>query len=176
SIGVVVFYGANDGVFHAVNGNQTGSIGGVPPGGELWGFVPQEFFSKLQRLYSNSPVLKLANTPAGLSPTPQPKDYFFDGVTGTYLDPATGKAYVFLTARRGARLMYALDVTDPTAPKFMWKKGCPNLDNNTGCDSGFAELGQTWSQPKLALVKGRTNPVVIIGAGYSGGYVSSLNP
>ena len=180
STGVVVFYGSNDGVFHAVNGNQPGSghptdIGGVPPGGELWGFIPQEFFSRLQRLDSNSPLLKLINTPQAITPAPQPKDYFFDGVTGTYQDPASGKAYIYLSARRGGRLIYAIDVSDPTNPKFMWKKGCPSLSNNTGCDSGFSELGQTWSQPKLALVKGNANPVLIFGAGYSGGYDTSGN-
>jgi type IV pilus assembly protein PilY1 len=163
STGVVVFYGANDGVFHAVNGNQTASIGGVPPGGELWAFVPQEFFSKLQRLYSNSPQLKLANTPTGITPTPTPKDYYFDGATGVYQNGST--AYIFLSARRGGRLIYALDVSDPANPKFMWKKGCPNLGNNTGCDAGYSELGETWSQPKVALVKGWTNPVLIFGAG-----------
>jgi type IV pilus assembly protein PilY1 len=173
STGVVVFYGANDGVFRAVNGNQSGSIGGVPPGGELWGFVPQEFLPRLARLYSNSPLLKLANTPSGLAPTPQPKDYFFDGVTGVYQDPASGSAYIYLSARRGGRILYALDVTDPTTPRFMWKRGCPSLANNAGCDAGFNELGQTWSQPKLALVKGYANPVVIFGGGYAGGYDTS---
>jgi len=163
STGVVVFYGANDGVFRAINGNQTASIGGVPPGGELWAFVPQEFFSKLQRLYSESPQLKLANTPTGITPTPKPKDYYFDGATGVYQNGST--AYIFLSARRGGRLIYALDVSDPATPKFMWKKGCPNLGNNTGCDAGYSELGETWSQPKVALVKGWTNPVLIFGAG-----------
>jgi type IV pilus assembly protein PilY1 len=163
STGVVLFYGANDGVFRAINGNQTASIGSVPPGGELWAFVPQEFFSKLQRLYSNSPQLKLANTPTGITPTPKPKDYYFDGATGVYQNGST--AYIFLSARRGGRLIYALDVSDPANPKFMWKKGCPNLGNNTGCDAGYSELGETWSQPKVALVKGWTNPVLIFGAG-----------
>jgi type IV pilus assembly protein PilY1 len=173
SIGVVVFYGSNDGVFHAVNGNQSASINGVPPGGELWGFIPQEFFSKLQRLYSDSPLIKLINTPEAITPTPEPKDYFFDGVTGTYQNPATGKAYIYLAARRGGRLLYAIDVSSPTNPKFMWKKGCPSLSSNAGCDPGFDELGQTWSQPKLAMVKGYSNPVLIFGAGYAGGYDTS---
>ena len=164
SIGVVAFYGANDGVFHAVNGNQTASIGSVKPGGELWGFIPVDFFPKLNRLYSNSPLLKLATTPTGITPTPLPKDYFFDGATGVY--QSASKAYLFLAARRGGRLIYALDVSDPTSPTFMWKKGCPNLNNNTGCDAGYSELGQTWSQPKVAFVKGVTNPVLIFGAGY----------
>jgi type IV pilus assembly protein PilY1 len=35
-----------------------------------------------------------------------------------------------------------------------------------GCDTGFAELGQTWSQPKAAFVTGWPNPVLIFGAGY----------
>ncbi|QDL38918.1 PilC/PilY family type IV pilus protein [Rhodoferax sediminis] len=178
STGVVVFYGANDGMFRAINGNQppatntspapmgscvlpgnsTCAIGGTPPGGELWSFVPSEFYPKLQRLYNNSPVVKLATTPAGLVPTPQPKDYFFDGTPGVYQNQATGKAYIFLSARRGGQLLYALDVSDPTKPKFMWK--------HTNADPGFSELGQTWSQPKVALIKGNANPVLIFGAGY----------
>ncbi|MGT2434291.1 hypothetical protein ACU4HD_46540 [Cupriavidus basilensis] len=53
---VVVYYGTNDGVFHAINGNQTAGINGVRPGGELWGFIPPEFIGKLVcRLHANSP-------------------------------------------------------------------------------------------------------------------------
>ena len=186
TIGVVVFYGANDGVFRAVNGNQPnnstdktkpmgrctssatcainvtdakGTVSSVPPGGELWGFVAQEFYGKLQRIYQNSPVLKIGAMTVGTS-----KNYFFDGATSVYHNPTTGKAYIFLSARRGGRLLYALDVSDPAAPKFMWKR--------TNANSGFAEMGQTWSQPKAALIKGYADasgnpkPVLIFGAGY----------
>ena len=165
---VAVFYGANDGTFRAINGNKTGNIGTVPPGGELWSFIPSEFFSKLQRLYSNLPLLKLPTTPTGIVPAPTPKDYFFDGITGVYqsVTNSVTTAYIYLSARRGGRLLYALDVSDPTTPKFLWKKGCPNLTDNVGCDNGFAELGQTWSQPKAAFVNGWANPVLIFGAGY----------
>ncbi|GAA4358014.1 hypothetical protein GCM10023165_52540 [Variovorax defluvii] len=178
--GVVVFYGANDGMFRAVNGNQpnnptdstkpmghctvsstcaiamkdaTGANINVPPGGELWSFVPQEFYPGLQRLYQNSPSLKLGSLATGSA-----KTYFFDGAPSVYQNSATGKAYIFLSARRGGRLLYAIDVSDPTNPKFMWKR------SNT--HSGFSELGQTWSQPKVAMIKGHTNPVLIFGAGY----------
>ena len=164
--GVVVFYGANDGMFRAVNGNQPpvtnvapapmGSctvsadcaIGGTPPGGELWSFVPTEFYPKLQRLYANSPIVKLPSTPTGLVPTPQPKDYFFDGSPSVYQKGSS--AYIFLAARRGGPLLYALDVSSPSAPKFMWK--------HTNQDAGFSELGQTWSQPKVAILSCRQNP------------------
>ena len=155
STGVVVFYGSNDGYYRAINGNQTTGIGNVRPGGELWSFIAPEFFGKLKRQRDNSPVIKL---PGITDSTAQPKDYFFDGTTTVYQDqrvtPAT--TYIYLTARRGGRFIYAFDVTTPTAPRFLWKKS--NAD--------IPELGMTWSQPKVARIKGNTNPVLIMGGGY----------
>jgi type IV pilus assembly protein PilY1 len=156
--GVVVYYGANDGVFRAVNGNQTGTGAGT----ELWGFIPTEFYSSLNRLKDNSPLLLLPSTPAGISPTPQKKNYFADGGTGVYQklnsDGTTATAYIYITMRRGGQFMYALDVTTPSKPKFLWKKSYT--------DTGMSELGQTWSQPKVAQIAGWSNPVLIFGAGY----------
>ena len=160
--GVVVYYGANDGVFRAINGNQTTSIGSIKAGGELWGFIPSDFYSKLKRLRENKPVLKLPSTPAGIDPEPKTKDYFVDGSTGVYQllnsDGTTNTAYLYLAMRRGGQLLYALDVSTPTDPKYLWK-----ISN---ADADFTELGQTWSQPKVAKVKGYANPVLIFGAGY----------
>jgi type IV pilus assembly protein PilY1 len=156
STGVVVYYGSNDGMFHAINGNQASAIGGVRPGGELWSFVAPQFFGKFQRLYNNNPKVKLYGS---TDPTATPKDYFFDGTTTVYQDlrdPANTKIYVYLTARRGGRFVYALDVTTPTSPKFLWQKS----------NSDIAELGQTWSQPKITRVKGYSDPVLIMGGGY----------
>ncbi|MEM5432058.1 pilus assembly protein [Cupriavidus oxalaticus] len=155
--GVVVFYGANDGVFHAVNGNQSTGIGGVRPGGELWGFIPPEFYSKLGRLYTNTPEVQLSGSPAGSGA--KPRDYFFDGTTTVFQDlrdPAKPRVVIYLTARRGGRLTYALDVTDPLAPEFLWKADTTSIP----------ELGQTWSQPRVIRVKGYENPLVVMGAGY----------
>ncbi|WP_170854298.1 pilus assembly protein [Azotobacter beijerinckii] len=159
--GVVVFYGANDGVFRAVNGNQTASIGGIRAGGELWGFIAPEFHGKFKRLLQNTPLVDIAGV---LDTNKQPKDYFFDGSTTVLRDTRSsttastkGKTYIYLTARRGGRLIYALDVTDPKTPEFLWSKTNANIP----------ELGQTWSQPKVALLRGRANPVLIMGAGYA---------
>lgn len=161
---IVVYYGGNDGVFRAVNGNQTNPPSSTfsSPGGELWGFVAPEFFGQLKRQRDNSPVLQMPSTPAGIVPTPQRKDYFADGSTGIYqVIDATGrttKAYLYLVMRRGGRFIYALDVTDPNNPKVLWK--------HSNTDSGFSELGQTWSQPKVARIKGYADPVLIFAAGY----------
>lgn len=166
---VVVYYGTNDGVFRAINGNKTGDIDGVKPGGELWSLVLPEFFAKLNRLRENSPIVQFATTNAALNG--QPKDYFVDGPTGMYqqLGPngTVTAVYIYLTMRRGGRFIYALNVTDPSNPKVAWRKSYQ--------DSGMSELGQTWSEPRLALVAGyrdgtgRKKPVIIFGAGYSPG-------
>jgi hypothetical protein len=138
-----VFYGANDGSFHAINGNKTGNIGSVPPGGELWSFIPTEFFPKLKRLYSNLPLLKLPTTPTGILPTPKPKDYFFDGITGIYhsVSGSTTTAYIYLSARRGGRLLYALDVSDPSTPNSCGREVVPTSPT-TSAATRLAELGQ----------------------------------
>ena len=78
------------------------------------------------------------------------------------------KAWLFIAVRRGGRFIYALDVTTPTAPKFMWRKGCTTAyPDNSGCDSGFTELGQTWSQPVVVKTNANSgNPIVFLGGGY----------
>lgn len=157
--GVVVFYGANDGALRAVNGNQTGSNAG----NEIWSFIPQEHFPKLNRLRVNTPKIRLSSTVMGSTSTtnsPTSRDYFVDGPIGTYqkvqANGTVDKAIIYVAMRRGGRVLYALDVTNPAAPIFLWKK--TNTD--------IPLLGQTWSEPKVAKIKGSTNPVIIMGAGY----------
>ncbi|WP_287876848.1 PilC/PilY family type IV pilus protein [Acidovorax sp.] len=117
-----------------------------------------------------------------------PKPYFFDGPIGVYRHdaPNTGagataaqgdgkivsgscnvadstdcdKVMIYVPMRRGGRMIYAFDVTDPTAPKLMWKVG------NTV--AGFEELGQTWSTPTPVDMKigSVVKPVLIFGGGY----------
>jgi type IV pilus assembly protein PilY1 len=177
---VYVFYGGNDGVFRAIKGGQAAT-----DGSEQWSFIPPEFFGKLKRLYTNSPPVLFPSTPANLIATPtgtcdptttacaQRRDYFWDGPAGSYVERNVSgtvtKAYLYLTTRRGGRFIYALDVTNPTTPKFLWRKGCTSLTDDSTCDSGFAELGQTWSLPQVATIHDGTNTgrkVLIFGAGY----------
>jgi type IV pilus assembly protein PilY1 len=159
---VFVFYGANDGVFHALKG---GTATGA--GEEAWGFVASEHFGQLKRLRENTALIGAAAK----------KPAFFDGPIGVYTHDVNGDGrlvqsdgdtvLLFLTTRRGGRQIYALDVSDPLVPRFLWKRGCPNLTDNIGCDSGFAELGQTWSEPKVTFMRAfGAKPVLVFGAGY----------
>ncbi|MEK6708672.1 MAG: pilus assembly protein PilY [Pseudomonadota bacterium] len=169
STGVVVFYGANDGMLHAINGNQTASIGIYPAGSELWSFVAPEHYSKLKRIYDNSPMVSYPGLPA-TTPTAQPKPYFFDGSVVAHQDSATATVWIYATQRRGGRMLYAFDVSTPANPSLKWRKGCPNLTNDTGCSSAdFTGIGQTWSAPKVMKASGYAagnTPLLIMGGGY----------
>ncbi|MDT3669281.1 MAG: PilC/PilY family type IV pilus protein [Aromatoleum sp.] len=149
---IVVYYGTNGGVFHAVKGGTDDA-----DGFEKWGIVFPEFLSNLKRLRDNSPIISTADR----------KPYFADGPVSVYqkdgnsdgkLSDISDKVYLYVGMRRGGRFMYALDVSNPDNPKHLWK-----IDNS----GSFAELGQTWSSPRPARISAvADDPVVIFGAGY----------
>jgi type IV pilus assembly protein PilY1 len=160
-----LYYGTNDGIYRSVD---------PADGTEKWGLVAPEHFSKVQRLQSDSPLIKYTST---AQPGEQLKDYFFDGSTGQITeyagDGTVSLAYIYPTQRRGGRMVYALDVSDPNAaPDLLWRVGCPNLGDDTGCTSGFSGIGQTWSMPiggkVQGYVDGSGNPknIVIFGGGF----------
>ncbi len=160
STGVVVYYGANDGALRAVRGND---------GRELWAFVAPEHHAKLRRVKEQSPLVLYPSMAAPFpSPMPLRKDYFFDGAAGLYQNADDSRIWIFPSMRRGGRMLYGFDVTNPALPSLKWRAGCPNLTNDTGCTGGFENIGQTWSTPSAALVRGfhGTEPVLILGGGY----------
>lgn len=175
---VFIFYGGNDGVFHAVKGGYSTPSGftpsGLAPGNEAWGFIASEFFGNFKRLRNNSPAISSAFK----------RPYFMDGPIGVYTSDAccladnspgpngklgdTGDVVnLYVANRRGGRFIYALDVNNPVDPKFLWK-----IRNDTEQPAGsglfpFAELGQTWSQPTVVTgLAGLSVPVLVFGAGY----------
>lgn len=163
-LGITVYYGANGGALHAIDANS---------GSERWSFIAPEHFSKLERLRNNQPLVAFPNQDPAANPLP--KDYFFDGSIGQIVtydeDHQADRAWIFPTMRRGGRMLYSFDVTSPSSPSLKWAIGCPNLANDTGCTSGLTELGQTWSIPNGAYLKGYGEgraPVLVMGGGYDG--------
>jgi type IV pilus assembly protein PilY1 len=157
--GVTVFYGSNDGTLRAVNADT---------GVERWSLVAPEFFPRLARLKTNSPLVTYPGLPSGISPVPTAKDYFFDGSTGLYQNADNSKIWIFSSMRRGGRMVYGLDVSSPDTPVLKWRVGCPNMTDSTGCTPGMSTIGQTWSMPSVAFIKGysKTAPIVAFGGGY----------
>jgi type IV pilus assembly protein PilY1 len=149
---VVVYYGSNDGHFHAVDGRQA-SQASVTAGQELWSFLPPELYASsaanFKRLRAGTPLLHTPENGAnGALTTPasdfQKKTYGMDGPIGSYARYNSAgtltEGIIFPTMRRGGNTVYAIDVTVKTDPKFMWKI--------TGGSGDFAKLAQTWSLPK----------------------------
>jgi type IV pilus assembly protein PilY1 len=170
---VGLFYGSNDGFLRAVDPAN---------GSEKWALMAPEHFGKIQRLYDDTPLVRFTGTVEEAGVTHRPKDYFFDGATGDIAlydgDGALELAYIYPTMRRGGRMVYALDVTDPdAAPSLLWRQGCPNLDNDTGCSADFSNIGQTWSTPIGGAVGGyvddNSDPKLIVVFG--GGFDDCLN-
>ncbi len=161
---VVVYYGSNDGLLRAVNGNRTADIGTTTAGAELWSFVAPEFYPKIKRIRDNTTTISFPGHTTG-TPTPLPKDYGVDGAVTAYKDASNTS--IFATMRRGGRAVYAFDVTTPATPALLWKVGCPNASNDTDCTSGFTGMGQTWSAPKILTASGYSSgPMLIMGGGY----------
>jgi type IV pilus assembly protein PilY1 len=155
---LVVFHGGNDGILHALRGGGNE----VPDAGEeLWGFIPKMFFGRFKRLRDNAPPVNFPSVPLSAGNKP----YFIDGNLTVLADDADrdcrpDAVYLFATLRRGGRSIYALDVTDPDEPKFLWRKDPDS--------PGYEELGQTWSElkPVHLAIGSRIVPAVIFGAGY----------
>src|SRR6267154_2408335 len=193
---VRVFYGSNDGTLRAVDGSS---------GQELWAFVPPEFYTPAPAAYTPgatpattptglerlmwsgmmdalqnqiSPIIAYFGSPAGVTPNPVPKDYYYDGSIGLYESAVNaqgvpGAVWIYPTMRRGGRMLYALDVTNVSTPGLLWRFGCPNLGNDANCvpSSGAnpTSMGQTWSTPAVApAVLGHSSPVIVVGGGYDG--------
>lgn len=151
-----IFVGGNDGMLHAYRDCD---------GKEVWGFIPDEFLADLQYLrdfdhhyyfMDGSPVI-----------------YFHDQNKDGTITASEDAVVLIVGMRRGGgkstlgfgggdSTYYALNITNPENPEFLWK-----INNKT---SGFAELGQTWSLPTLALMQlgepKAAKVVAIFGAGY----------
>lgn len=189
-----VFYGSNDGTLRAVDGAS---------GQELWAFVPREFYTPAPAVYTPgaspattptglerlmwsgmtdatgnqiSPVVNYFGTPAGITPAPVSKDYYYDGSLGLYegamnAQGAPSAVWIYPAMRRGGRMLYGLDVTSVTSPQVLWKFGCPHPGDDSNCvpatSVDVTTMGQTWATPAVASrVLGHGSPVVIIGGGY----------
>lgn len=160
---IKVFYGSNDGTLRGIDADQLDS-----EGTEMWSFVAPERWARLKRLKSNAPLINACGFDTG-----ERKDYFFDGSVSGWQKGSS--VWIYTGMRRGGRRVYAFDVSTPASPVLKWRKGCPNLGDDSGCDTGFASIGQTWSTADTILTAGYTGgspaapkPIVLFGGGYDG--------
>ena len=151
----------NNGMLHAVNGNQTRHCRRVAAGREYWSFIAEEGIPKLKRLRNEAPAVEFASTPSiGLGP---------DRAPGLLLRrPAELLPEARLERRHGEGLPVRRHAPGRPGPlrfrrhrSHRGRSSCGRRHLPRSC-----RLGQTWSEARVAMIKGHSNPVIVMGAGY----------
>jgi type IV pilus assembly protein PilY1 len=152
----IIFVAANDGQLHAFRDAD---------GKELWSFLPDILLPDLKNLRDGHHTYLVDMAPSVFVFDPDkdgPSDSRDKVVLLFGLRRGGGKDVLLQDQSRGA--YYALDVSAPEAPRLLWKL--------TRDDSGFDELGETWSRPSLVRMRvakdfvTRDLLVAVFGAGY----------
>ncbi|MEJ2656230.1 MAG: PilC/PilY family type IV pilus protein [Desulfobacterales bacterium] len=164
----MVYFGANDGMLHAVL--DTTQSSGTPPihyGIEEWAFIPPDQLARLKEMMEGSTHQSYVDA--------TPKIYFKDVDGDGLTDPADGDRVILVCGeRKGGFGYFALDVTHPSSPQYLWRinRYDDSILGISPPETVIPELGQTWSEPRFGLVRtsnGDTTgtPVFFAGGGYS---------
>ena len=170
----VIYVGANDGMLHAFDAET---------GAEKWAFIPPMLLSELPALKGSAP--NTTKSIYGVDGSPSVRDVYVDGAWKTILICGLGA---------GGHGYFALDVTDPDSPTFLWA-----FENNQKVNAvrywafdgslveysdpaavpasyNYFDLGETWSKPQIALIEhnGVQKYVAVMGGGYNGGVQNGL--
>ena len=154
----VIYAGANDGMLHAFKDtNGTTSDDGT----ELWAFIPPDLLPNLKNFNNSLASLQV----------------FVDGSPKVYVTDDKTQRILIFGERRGGNNYTALDVTNPSTPKFLWSISPSKIVSGTTSTSttAYQELGQSWSTPILGKIKNGTGTkwVAFIGGGYDANQDSS---
>ena len=147
----LIHVATNEGFLHAIDADT---------GRERWAFMPGELLPNIRTLRANDPGVT--------------HPYGFDGPVSTwrvesdddFVIESGESAYLYVGMRRGGEGYYALDVSDPDAPRLAWA-----IRGGPGGTPGFAELGQSWSRmsPVKMMIDGAVRDVLVFGGGYDPG-------
>ncbi|WP_298442523.1 PilC/PilY family type IV pilus protein [uncultured Ferrimonas sp.] len=155
---VAINYGSGDGV-RIVVGTNAGVLHMFEDKGnsvsESWSWYVADLLDTLPQLRANEKTG--GHTVYGVDGPPVV--YIQDSNGNGVVDAGSDKVWLYFGLRRGGRIYYGLDITDPDSPSLMWKvsSASPNM----------AELGQTWAEPLVTTVPANGGkPVVIVGGGY----------
>jgi len=155
----MIYIGDNDGFLHAFNDCD---------GTEAWAFVPKDLLKNLQYIPGTTHTY-FVDSSASV--------YIYDkNRNGTIETDASNNDKVILVVglRRGGGsnivpttgMYYALDVSDPANPQYLWTLS--NAVSPSGTSTDYQYLGESWSEPKIGKIKvGSSDKIVaLIGGGY----------
>lgn len=151
----IIYVCSNDGMLHAIKDCD---------GSEAWAFVPPNLLARLTYL-SQSAHTYFVDAAASV--------YVFDNNSNGNIETpdssgVNDKVILIVGQRRGGGASaaptngyyYAIDITNPASPVYLW--------SISSATSGFSELGESWSEPKIVKMKigGNNKIVAFIGGGY----------
>jgi type IV pilus assembly protein PilY1 len=164
----MIFVGANDGMLHAINDCD---------GSEAWAFIPPDILANLKYIPGQTHTY-FADSSPGV--------YIYDHNNNGTIETADGDKVILLFGqRRGGGKdasptkgsYYALDVSNPVAPVFLWRidNTAKTQGTTVTASSDYSELAETWSEPKLVKMKiGSSDKIIaFVGAGYDNAYEDS---
>ena len=132
--------GSNDGMLHAFNaGNDTVTSGAhafdLGTGDEMWAFIPPDLLPKLIRLALGDRHELMVDG------TPMVRDVWVD-LNGDRQKQANEFRTVAVTGEReGGRSFFALDVTNPSGPRFLWNWPPPGTNDALVAGESWNDLG-----------------------------------
>jgi len=171
----VIYVGANDGMLHAFADAS---------GEELWGFIPPNLLPHMRRLtgiahnyyVDGSPIVYARDQNSdGNFDYDRNEDYTVNDRVVVLFGTRRGGGVSTLDANAPKGAYHALDVSDPTRPKFLFSIDSKNLirynESTLSVEtaaSGLDELGETFSNPIVRRVRiGTTDYIAMfVGAGY----------
>jgi type IV pilus assembly protein PilY1 len=137
----MVYVGANDGMLHGFDVGLN----------ERWAYVPHAIYPNLYKLANDNYATN--------------HQFYVDGSPETMDIQTSGGWKTILVGglNRGGTGYYALDITDPDAPKALWEF-CADA---TLCSSSDANLGYSYGNPVITKRPGDGKWVVIVTSGYN---------
>nr|HIL76819.1 hypothetical protein [Rhodospirillales bacterium] len=168
----VVYVGANDGLLHAFNAKN---------GEEMWAFMPPMKLRDIRNIISNKD--KESHSIYGVDGSPIIKDVYYNEKWRTVLLAGLG---------RGGGGYFALDVTDPDTPSFLfafrndlvnkiishWDSGGDVTEVGYGggdfakdFEYDYSKIGDSTSTPQILLIPYNNTQkwVAVFGAGFNAG-------
>lgn len=135
----VLYVGTNDGVLHAFATENaryddgSGTVVDVSAGEELWGFVPPFLLPKLKGAMSSRQWM--------VDGTPVVKEVFYTRRprASASVDGSEFRTVLVVGLRGGGNAYFALDVTNPIEPEFLWQ-------------FSHARMGDSYGEPALGQV------------------------
>jgi type IV pilus assembly protein PilY1 len=119
----LVFFGANDGMLHAVLDTSDPDINvsgdETHKGTEAWAFIPPNQLGRLKEIIEGSTHQDFVDS--------SPKIYFRDVDADGRVDSLDGDQVILVCGlRKGGSGYFALDITDSDRPEYLWRIGSSN--------------------------------------------------